>query len=317
MGRGLSKLRSLGVGNKVGTVVGRITGSLWEVSAIISRIGITQISFSVDGSFLNDAEARKQERLREEWTRARRILYWCESRTRKLVIIGSVLTTVSILIRIILRIAKLAARFSPPAAADFATTYYKAQDILKRTTTTSAVITTTVAMINRMCSDRLDALLAVQDKADAHGPIDFGDVDPDPFFNFDESEFEDRLADIQDELDELNRTRAPQTQSECDAIFQKLDAINTLDAIVVDITAITADPFIMAQYAGSEGTLDGLRAKIQRIRSALSYTPPNQPDIDDFINDGGLGGTDEDDSGDDAGGFTFVDGKDFIKGSGL
>lgn len=315
MARGLSKLKSLGVGNRVGTVIGRITGAMWEVSSIISRIGITQISFSVDGTFLNEVEARKQDKLREDWTRARRILYWCESRTRKLVILGSVLTTVSILIRIILRIAKLAARFSPPAAADFATTYYKAQDILKRTTTTSAVITTMVAMINRMCSDRLNALLAVQDKADAHGSIDFGVDDPDPFFNFDESEFEARLADIQSELEELNRTRAPQTQSECDLIFQKLDAINTLDAIVVDVTAITDNPFIMAQYAGSEGTLDALKTKIRRLRTEISQIPstgaPIAQDTPQTVND--LPHTALDDSG-----FELTTKKPtlFIKGSG-
>jgi len=236
---------------------------------------LTDISLSNGGDKLGDAS-------RSEWTRGRKILYWCERRTRKLVELGAVLTVVAVIIKVILRIAKFASRFSPPAAADFSVTYYKAQDILKRVATTTAIISSVAALINIMCAERLDALLSVQQQIGAEDVDDFGDVDPNPFFTFDTSEFENRLLDIQHDLNDLNKTRAPQTQHECDAVFAGLDAINTLDSIVVDVTDMMSNPFIMAQYGGAEDVISGMKERIKRIRASL-----NLPQSD-VIGDGEL-----------------------------
>jgi Na+-transporting methylmalonyl-CoA/oxaloacetate decarboxylase gamma subunit len=294
MGRGLSKLKTLGVGNKVGDVVGMIMGSMWAVSAVISQIGMTAIASSENGRPTNPEELKQ---LQSEWTRARKILHWCESRTKKLLVFGIVLTLVSIIIRIILKIAKLASRFSPPAAADFATTYYKAQDILKRIGTTSAIITASVALINRMCSARLDQLLELQRQLGVDDVLDYGDTDPDPFFNFDATSFLDELKIIQNELDDMNRQRSPQTQSECDLIFSRLDAIDTLDAIVMDITGIASNSFVLAQYSGGESAIVELRDRIVDIRRRITPILSNTGDTSGVVTDVGEFGDEIDSSG--------------------
>lgn len=287
MGRGLSKLNTLGAGKKSGNVISRIMGSLWDVSTVTAQISMTTVVRSDDGRPKNAEEFAK---MKSEWERARKILHWCESRTRKLVILGAVLVVVSLIIRLILKIAKLAARFSPPAAADFATTYYKAQDILKRVGTITAVITTAVAIINRMCAYRLEQLLALQAELGLDDVTDFGDTDPDDFFNFDVDEFARELAKIQFELTELDKQRSPQSQSECDLVFSKLDAIDTLDMIVSDIGQIASDPFIMAQYRGGESSLVDLRDRIVDIRRRLTPSRDAKNDgSDEWDDDTGYG----------------------------
>jgi len=265
----LSKLKTLGVGNKIGSAMSRIMGSLWEVSAVISQILLTKLILDDHGDPINDTEAAKQEKLRSQWEKARKTLYWCEKRTRKIVKLGLILTTVAIIIRVILRIAKFATRFSPPAAADFATLYYKAQDILKRVATTTAVISSGAALINLFCAAKLEELYEVQNLAYADDVTEFGEIDPDPYFEFDEDGYNKILDDIQLELEELNASRLPSTQSECDIIFEKLNAIDTLDEIITDASEFQDDPFIMLQYEGGESAIDRFKDNITRIRTTL------------------------------------------------
>ena len=275
MAIGLSKLSNLGISERVGSAISKIFSSIFRMSSTITQLSIVNILVDENGDPINETEFEKRKDAQEKWIEARKTLYWCESRTRKLVKIGAILTTVLIIIRVILRIAKLAARFSPPAAAEFTTVYYKAQDILKKAATVTALITAMTLLINRICAERLEELMSLQDKFFTGDPnIDYGETDPDPFFNEDESEFNNALVDIQNEMEELNRVRAPQTQSECDIVFDKLGAIETLGDIISDANYIQNEPTLFLQYRGGSRSISELKDRIRDIRLDLQNSDP-------------------------------------------